>query len=484
MSGGGGRPVTVGIDVGTTATKAVAVDEAGTIMARTRRPHALRLPAAGLLEVDAADAWRAGPLGAWEDVRHAGDPQAVCVAAMVPSLTAVDGRGVPFGAGLLYGDARGQAIAGRPPVGNEEWLGFLRHLAGRHPTAAGFWPAQTVVNCALSGVAALDTATAMTAMPIFDGTGWDPALCCELGVAPEQLPRLVAGWGPAGDVDGTPLGAGIPDGLAELTLAGPLEVGDVLVNLGSTLLSWAVTDTWLELAGLWTIPHVAADRFLIGGPSNAGGLFRDRVRGLLGDPPGDEEFAALLAGIDPGDLPVWIPSIHPERTATAGRERAASLLGLEATHRQVHLQRAALEATGFVVRRHIEATGITPRRIVATGGGTAVRPWAQAVADCCDLPVHVGAVPESAALGAAFAARLVAGLETDLADGARWAATAHIVEPDARWRGPVEDRYRRFETLAAEAVRHPTASADRAAYQRLPERPDDFWDDAEAWGAR
>lgn len=36
----------------------------------------------------------------------------------------------------------------------------------------------------------------------------------------------------------------------------------------------------------------------------------------------------------------------------------------------------------------------------------------------------------------------------------------------------------------AEAVRHATAMADRAAYQRFPERPDDFWDDAEAWGAR
>ena len=442
-----GVPVTVGIDVGTTATKAVAVDGDGRILARTRRPHELLVPAPGLLEHDAASAWRAGPLAAWGDVRHAGDPQAVCVAAMVPSLTAVDDRGVPIAAGLLYGDARGGAIAGLPPVGNEEWAGFLRHLAGRHPDAAGFWPAQTVVNCALGGVAALDTATAMSALPVFDGTGWDRELCGELGVAPEQLPTLVAGWDPAGDVDGIPLGAGTVDGLAELTVAGTLEVDDVLVTLGTTLLCWVVTDSWLELDGLWTIPHTAAGRFLVGGPSNAGGLFRDRVRAMLGDPPSDGEFTALLAGVDPGDLPVWIPSIHPERTATAGRARAASLLGLEATHRQVHLQRAALEAAGFVVRRHIEAAAIIPRRIVATGGGTVVGPWVQALADCCNLPVHVGATPETAALGAAFAARLVAGLETDLADGARWATAARIVEPNPQWVGPCEARYTRFAAL-------------------------------------
>ena len=71
-----------------------------------------------------------------------------------------------------------------------------------------------------------------------------------------------------------------------------------------------------------------------------------------------------------------------------------------------------------------------------------------------------------------------AGLETDLADGARWAATSRIVEPDPRWTGPTEARYHRFETLMATAA---TAASDRAAYERSPERPDDFWDDAEAW---
>ena len=36
----------------------------------------------------------------------------------------------------------------------------------------------------------------------------------------------------------------------------------------------------------------------------------------------------------------------------------------------------------------------------------------------------------------------------------------------------------------AEAVRRAMAIADRAAYQRLPEQPDDFWDNAETWSAR
>ena len=35
----------------------------------------------------------------------------------------------------------------------------------------------------------------------------------------------------------------------------------------------------------------------------------------------------------------------------------------------------------------------------------------------------------------------------------------------------------------AAAVKRAIGEADRAAYQRFPEQPDNFWDDAEAWGA-
>ncbi len=32
------------------------------------------------------------------------------------------------------------------------------------------------------------------------------------------------------------------------------------------------------------------------------------------------------------------------------------------------------------------------------------------------------------------------------------------------------------------AVRRAVGEADMAAYERFPEQPDDFWDEAEAWG--
>ena len=105
--------MTVGIDIGTTAVKAVAVDDAGQVLARSRIPHRLISPAPDLLEHDAGRAWRRGPLQALAAVRAPGDQlDGVCVCSMVPSLAAVDRRGRPQTPGLLYGDGRGR----REPV--------------------------------------------------------------------------------------------------------------------------------------------------------------------------------------------------------------------------------------------------------------------------------------------------------------------------------------------------------------------------------
>src|SRR5579864_4980383 len=75
--------VTVGVDIGTTSVKAVAVDADGTIVARSRIPHRLRVPAPDRMEHNANRAWRNGParaLAALGDV----EPRGVGLAAMVP----------------------------------------------------------------------------------------------------------------------------------------------------------------------------------------------------------------------------------------------------------------------------------------------------------------------------------------------------------------------------------------------------------------
>jgi sugar (pentulose or hexulose) kinase len=388
---------------------------------------------------------------------------AVNVSAMVPSLGAVRADGAAAGPGLLYGDRRGVRPGGRTttqPGDSGELLAFLAWHAARSPGAAGYWPAQAVANHALCGRGAIDTTTAMTAHPLFDFTGWDEALAAAAGATPDQLPALVPGVEPAGQVRaglpaaGALLGGGTIDALAEQLVAGADRTGDVLVLCGTTLITWGVLDqTSAEVPGLWTIPHTAVGHSLIGGPSNAGGLFLEAVRRWLGPAS-----PAAIEAVAPDDLPVWLPYIRGERTPLHRRDLRASVDGLGLHHAAAQLMRAAYEASGFVVRHHVDLArdaGLAPQRIVATGGGTQVPIWMQSLADATGLPVHVAAVPEGAALGAAFIARCVAGEEGAMTDAARWARTAQVVDPDPAWLPWAAERYERFRSGTRSAASPP-----------------------------
>lgn len=441
--------VTIGIDIGTTAVKAVAADENGRVAARARIPHELRVPAPDRLEHDADEAWRQGPLTALAELARP-DAKAVAVTAMVPSLTAVDQAGQPVTPGLLYGDSRGRTATGPDTKFlTGEAVEFLRWTAREAPDAHGYWPAMAVANHALAGEAVVDNATAGTTYPLFDGDGWSDKVCGECGVSVDRMPEVEMTGATAGQVRGTDavLAAGAVDALCEQIVAGADNDADVLVLCGTTLIVWVTIPDYREVPGLWTLPHTASGKCQIGGPSNAGGLFLGWVDRLVGE--------GNPAAVDPRRVPVWSPYIRGERVPFHDPDRRGVLDRLDLTHDSASLRRAAFESSGFVVRQLIERSGAPASRIVATGGGTRVEPWMKAIADATGLPVEVSAVPEGAALGAAFLGRMAAGLESSITDAARWASTEHVVEPDPAWAGPMEDRYARFLELGRAAISAP-----------------------------
>jgi sugar (pentulose or hexulose) kinase len=456
-----GKDVTIGIDIGTTAVKAVVADEDGRVAAKARIPHRLRVPAPDRLEHDADKAWRRGPLAGMSRLALP-DARAVAVAAMVPSMTAVDAAGTPTTPGLLYGDARGRVSAagdlgagGLPMAG--EAAEFLRWTAREAPNAAGYWPAAAVANHALAGDAVVDFATASTSFPLFDGSGWSEKACAECGVTVDRMPRVAMVGTAANQVPGSDavLAVGAIDALCEQLVAGADHDGDVLVLCGTTLIVWATIPAARSVPGLWTIPHMVPGKSQIGGASNAGGLFLAWVERLLG--PGDP------TTVDPRRVPVWSPYVRGERTPFHDPDRRGMLDALDLTHDAASVRRAGYEASGFVVRQLIELTGTPVSRVVATGGGTRVGPWMQAIADATGRPVEVSRVAEGAALGAAFLGRVAAGLESSITDAGRWASTERIVAPDPAWTAPMEERYGRFLELAARpsAALTPTDSGRR-----------------------
>ena len=455
MPDGTSRPVTVGLDIGTSSVKAIAADDDGRVVARARVPHAVHVPVPGRFEHDVRQAWCDGPRTALDLITAevgADAVRGVNVAAMVPSLTAVAADGTPLLPGLLYGDERGRerAVPGEEHQQESgELVSFLRWCAAEAPDAAGYWPAQAVANHALSGAAVIDYSTASTTAPLFDfAGGWDAGVATAAGARVDQLPGLAMPGQRIGTVgpDGPALAAGCIDAFAEQMIADAREVGDVLVILGTTLITWAVTGSDATVPGYWVIPQGAGGAKLLGGPSNAGGMFVDWVARMLGDTDGP---------VSPGRVPVWAPYPRGERAPLNDPDRRAVLADLELGHDAAAVRRAGFEASGFVVRRILDAArdhhGTTPRRLVLTGGGTRVDDWVQAIADVTGLACDCVLVPEGAALGSAFLARIAAGLEEPaaLAEGGRWARTGRTVEPDPAWAAAVDDRYARFLELSA-----------------------------------
>jgi xylulokinase len=438
-----GSNVTVGIDIGTSSVKAVAADDDGNVVARARIPHEFYVPSPQRFQHDARVAWHDGPKRALAELGDI-DPRAVGGAAMVASLTAVDGDGVPVTPGLLYGDERGHQPKQSGMHERGELAQFLRWQREERPDARGYWMAQAVANHALTGAPDISLIVAATAGDLVDWAtfGWNDEQLAACGATAEQMPLINPPGQALGEVigrDNCVLEGGSVDAFAEQLVAGASEVGDVLVILGTTLIVWAIVPEDPKLANYYAMPNMTGGTTLVGGPSNAGGLFLNWAFRLLGD---------SNEPVDPASVPVWVPYPRGERVPLQDPDRRGQLVDLDLTHGAAAARRAALEATAFATRRMIDATPVPAKRIVATGGGTRLDGWVDALADCTKLPVHVCDVPEGGALGAAFLARLACGLETDMNDASRWSRIARVVDPSPQWSEHVDARYDRFCEVA------------------------------------
>ena len=466
--------LTAGVDVGTTSVKAVVADEDGNIVARSRLPSHLVVAPEGRFAHEAVATWWDAPRAALQQAlasAGASAIEAVSVSAMMPSVAAVDGTGRPLGEGLLYGDARGMQHGSADPTASDEMAQLTGWSARHAPGAAGYWPAQAVANASLGGEGVADLASAFAAGSLFNGSSWDPAACEAAGLSASQLPRVAVFGEAIGRVRPIALGpiapgrpslegevvlaAGSVDGLCEQLVAGTVNDGDVLIGLGSTLVVWLTVPGWPdELAHLWRVPHLVAGKAMVGGASNAGGIWADWVdRVIRPGVVGQTHDAAEISGsywpnVRPGEVPVWWPWAKGERVPWHDRSLRIGLNGADLSHGPEALRRAAFEATGFVVRHILElasASGTQPTRFVASGGGTRQPAWLQAIADVLNAPVTPMAVPETAALGAAFLGRMAVGRESSMDDAARWAKCSAPVEPDPAWASWANERYQRWQ---------------------------------------
>ncbi|MEH1129814.1 FGGY family carbohydrate kinase [Micromonospora sp. CPCC 206061] len=425
------EPVVIGVDAGTTVTKAVAFDSGGTPLARAARPTVLDRAGQGRYEQD-TDQVVASVEAVLAELRTTVDSPiaAVGVTAQGDGLWLVDAEGRPVRPAISWLDARATPVL-------DTWsadglLDLVYRRTGNHlfPGSAGpllSWldkhepatldRAATAAYCKdvilqrLTGVRATDPSDASA--PFLDPRrrAYDEELIAACGLDHRRgllAPVTAAPHGVA--ADGTTVVAAPYDLPASAWGAGVGAVGDGLLIVGTTLACQVLTDTVDtsgEPSGL-TLSTWDDGRWLRALPAMVGTAALDWVLRLVGATVAD--LPVLLATGRADGLTV-LPFFAEagERAPFVAPRARARIDGLHLGTDRADVVRATCEAIAYSARHCLEAAGLTGE-LTACGGGVASPEWAQIFADVLGRPVRVLGGQEIGARGAALAARRVLGL--------------------------------------------------------------------------
>jgi xylulokinase len=461
----------LGIDIGTTGTKAVLVDPARGVVAEVSAPVALASERAGWAEADPA-AW-------WDNVcalipqvidtagAMATDVAAVATTGMVPAVVVTDADGRPLRRAMLQNDARAgeeirelaDALAGLNLVTltgsaltQQSVAPTLRWLARHEPDV---WTATRYVLGSYDWVAATLGAdrhvernwAVESGLYGLDG-GLLNAVLTAAAIDPAVLPPVAEPGTPVGAVStaaaeatglrgGTPIVVGGADHVLSAYAAGLADPGDWLVKLGGAGDILVVTDRAFADERLYLDAHPRDGLWLPNGcMATSGSLIRWFQKLTGGDQIGTLEAEAAAA--NPAEL-VCLPYFLGEKSPLHDPDLRGAFLGLHLGHARGDLYRAVLEAIAYGFRHHteiFEERGIALGTARITNGGSRSRVWKQILADALGVSLVPILDHPGAALGAGLAAAVGVGL-TDWARGEALVVAGEPVEPDPAYK----DRY-------------------------------------------
>ena len=428
------RPVVLGVDLGTSAIKTVALDQDGAVLGGARRAFPTVRPEPGAAQQDPQD-WFAALEATLTDLARAVPPESWCamgLSAMLPTLVEADAQGRPLSPAITWEDARAEPEADAliAAVGADTLYRVTgqrvdgRYLAPMHARLARLGLAGSVVCGAkdalfahLTGELLTDPSTAAgTGVYDLDGNRWDPDLVAAAQIS--GLPTLApsAAIRPLRTVlcerVGLPVGFPVVLGAADSVLGargvGAVHHGDVAVIAGTSAIVLGISDTpTRDSEGRYLVTPLTGVGWGLEMDLLAVGSAFEGVARLLGlEGPGALLDAA--AKVRPDDAPTFLPYLAPgEQGALWDPDLTGAIHGLSLGMTAGHIGRALLTGVVVELRRCIEILANTTGRRgpVLLGGGAANRLLWQELADATGRDVwadpHSG---DHSAVGAALLA--------------------------------------------------------------------------------
>ena len=470
----------LGIDVSTTATKAVLVDGDGKVVGIGVAEYPYDTPRPLWSEQDPA-LWWTGTIAAIRSVLAStgidgGAIDAVGLTGQMHGAVLLDAADEVLRPAILWNDQRtaAECDAIRAAVGperlvaitgNDALTGFTApklvwvrdHEPDVWARVAHILLPKDLVRLRLTGVHALDKADGAGTL-LFDlaARDWSGEVLDALRIQRAWLPPTFEGPEPTGAISvsaaaatglraGTPVVAGGGDQSANAVGVGVVDPGTIALSLGTSGVIFAATDRPIfEPAGrVHAFCHALPDRWHLMSVmlSAAGSLrwFRDTL--APGVPFG--ELAAEAADVPAGsDGLLFLPYLTGERSPHPDPLARAGFIGLTVRHERRHLTRAVLEGVAFGLRDGLDlmtAAGMpAPAAIRASGGGIASPLWRQILADVLEAEIATVDTTEGAAYGSAVLAAVAAGWFERVQDATeRWVTPTTAATP-----GPDTATYR------------------------------------------
>lgn len=478
----------LGIDIGTSGVKAVALDERGGVVATgvaaltVQRPHPL---------------WSEQHPDAWWDATQAAvraiDPavrravRGIGIAGQMHGATLLGEDDRPLRPAILWNDGRSEAeckaLEATVPdlhaiAGNLAMPGFtapkLLWVAKHEPET--FAATRTVllpkdeVRLRMTGEMVSDMSdSAGTLWLDVAARDWSDEILAATGLTREQMPQLVEGSAVSGilraevaeawGMERVPVAGGGGDNAAGAAGVGVVEDGDALLSLGTSGVIFVATKDFRPnparavhafchcLPGMWhqMAVHLSAAACI------------DWVARLTGT-SGAAELFARAESVGPACGPeLFLPYLSGERTPHNDAEVRGGFLALDHDTTPERLAQAVLEGVAFALADGVEVlreAGTDLTKLSVIGGGARSRYWGQTLAAALNVELVYA---QGGEVGPALGAARLAQLAVDGGDPATVCTklpTSHTIAPDPAL----------VERLA------PKLAAFRAAYPRITPR--------------
>ena len=500
--------VLVGLDVGTSGARAVAVDEAGNVVAEASSEYPLRSPRPGWTEQDPADWWQGAKTALGRVAAEVGgDVAGIGLTGQMHGSVFLDSADRVIRPALLWNDQRTEKQCEEitQAVGAER----LIRISG-NPALTGFQAPKVVwlreeepenfarvakvllpkdyVRLLLTGEYASDASDASGTLFLdVEGRDWSGEILAALEVPPEWMPKVHEGPENTGGLrqevadelglpSGIPVAAGGGDNAAAAVGTGIVAPGLLGSSVGTSGVLFAPSEGFTpDPSGrLHAFCHAVPGAYhLMAVTLSAGGSlswWRDVVGGDF------DELVGAASEVQPGSEGlVFLPYLSGERTPHLDPGARGAFFGLTARHTEAHMTRAVMEGVVFSLRDGLEimrGLGVPVEDVRATGGGARSALWRGLQADVYGEPIRRTAADEGPAYGAALLAGVAAGTYRDVEETSSVVSLRdEVTAPDPKRARAYDEYYEVYRSLypaTSEAMSRLTGLASAAGGEEGP----------------